>query len=97
MQVSYLLKCSNIALVLYVLPVVAITLDDSTSDKRPTLHLTHAFMYYAAMHLLEVYGFSWLAWLLTIPPVTVGYVVGPLVPYLAQVMRPQHLVQSILR
>lgn len=99
MHVCSFLTCSNVALVLYVLPVVATAIDNTRAscNTQPTLYLTHAFIYYAAMHLLEVYGLSWLAWLLTLPPVTIGYVVGPLVPYMAQMLRPQTLVQTILR
>ena len=82
-------SCSSVAFALYALPVAASVAseEDTPPSESPSIHLTHAILYCVAMHLLEVHDLPWLAWLLTVPPVLVGYVVGPMVTLLAHALR----------
>lgn len=86
-------SCSSIAFALYALPVAASVMssvEETRPSESPSLHLMHAIFYCVAMHLLEVNDLPWLAWLLTIPPVFVGYLLGPMVPLLAHTLRAQN-------
>ena len=86
---SSMCSCSNIAIALYALPVAASVVigTDTQTSEPPSLHLTHAVFYCVAMRLLEAHDLPWLAWLLTVPPVLVGYIVGPMVTLLAHTLR----------
>jgi hypothetical protein len=87
-----------VTLAIYVLPVVVEalgTVQKPQGTVSPTLHIVHAIIYYIAMHLLETHDLPWVAWLLTLPPMIVGYLVGPIIPYLADTLRAHDGVEPI--
>lgn len=87
--------CSSVAFALYALPVTASVIGGVGTQPAGSLHIAHAIVYCVAMRLLEAHDLPWLAWLLTLPPVIVGYVVGPMVPLLAHALRAQNRVQTV--